>query len=244
MTTNTQPSGCSPLLKAILNLSKFHRDHEKFYASAPREVAIRQHRHAGALQALADQWTTAKAADATPLSPYEGAEDLNNPVALQLDGILFMEGEGCPAEITHLIRDLRTAAEDQRAIGEWLSTAMHASWDMATALIGIDALADMLGERHRIIANDWQAASMSILTGQLLGRAAEILEDVDFTPKALRADLAGDRASAGRLYSAAELLSRAADLCSDSAGLVHDNERRWRTFRQRVSDITAADSAP
>ena len=69
-----------------------------------------------------------------------------------------MEGEGRPAEITQLIRDLRTAAEDQRATGEWLATAMQASWDMAIALIEIDGLADMLGERHRIIANDWQAA--------------------------------------------------------------------------------------
>jgi hypothetical protein len=38
----------------------------------------------------------------------------------------------------------------------------------------------------------------------------------------------------------AELIPHAADLCSDSAGLVHDNERRWRTFRQRVSEIAAA----
>jgi hypothetical protein len=45
------------------------------------------------------------------------------------------------------------------------------------------------------------------------------------------------------LYSTAELISHAADLCSDSAGLVHDNERRWRTFRQRVSEITAAREA-
>ena len=47
------------------------------------------------------------------------------------------------------------------------------------------------------------------------------------------------RVSAGRLYSAAELISRAADLCSDSAGLVRDNERRWRTFKERVSDLVA-----
>jgi hypothetical protein len=46
--------------------------------------------------------------------------------------------------------------------------------------------------------------------------------------------------SAARLYSAAELISHAADLCSYSVGLVHDNERRWRTFRQRVGDVLAA----
>jgi hypothetical protein len=174
------------------------------------------------------------------VQPYEGAEDLNSPAALQLDGVLFMEGEGRPAEITHLIRDLRAAAEDQRDTGQWLARAMQASWDMAAALAGIGGLADMLGERHRIIANNWQAAHMTTLVSHILDRAADILDQTDFTPEALRADLAGEKVSAGRLYPAAELISHAADLCSDSAGLVHDNERRWRTFRQRVSELTAA----
>ena len=240
MTTNTAPAENLPLLHAILNLSKFHRDHEKFYASSPRELAVTMQRHARSLQALADQWAVTGPAAPAPFSPYEGAEDLNSPAALQLDGVLFMEGEGRPAEITHLIRDLRAAAEDQRDTGQWLARAMQASWDMAAALAGIGGLADMLGERHRIIANNWQAAHMTTLMSHILDRAADILDQTDFTPKALRADLAGEKVSAGRLYSAAELISHAADLCSDSAGLVHDNERRWRTFRQRVSELTAA----
>ena len=235
--TSANPTDTPPLLQAILNLSKFHREHEKFYASAPRELAVHLQRHARTLQALADTWSAAAPSTATPFSPYEGADDLNSPAAIQLDGVLFMEGEGRPAEITHLIRDLRTAAQDQHEIGEWLATAMHASWDMAIALIEIDGLADMLGERHRIIANDWQAAHINDLMSRLLDRAADILEAVDFTPAALRADLTPHGASAGRLYSAAEMISHAADLCSDSAGLVHDNERRWRTFRQRVTTL-------
>lgn len=240
MTTNTAPADNLPLLQAILNLSKFHRDHEKFYASSPRELAVTMQRHARSLQALADQWAVTGPAAPAPFSPYEGAGDLNSPAALQLDGVLFMEGEGRPAEITHLIRDLRAAAEDQRDTGQWLARAMQASWDMVAALAGIGGLADMLGERHRTIANDWQAAHMTTLMSHILDRAADILDQTDFTPKALRADLAGEKVSAGRLYSAAELISNAADLCSDSAGLVHDNERRWRTFRQRVSELTAA----
>jgi hypothetical protein len=237
--SQTVPSDTSPLLHAILNLSKFHREHEKFYASAPRELAVRLQRHARTLQALADTWSDAEASTGTPFSPYQGAEDLNSQVAVQLDGVLFMEGEGRPAEITHLIRDLRTAAQDQRETGQWLATAMQASWDMAIALIEIDGLADMLGERHRIIANDWQAAHMNGVMSCLLDRAADILDAVEFTPAALRADLTQGGASAGRLYSAAELISHAADLCSDSAGLVHDNERRWRTFRQHVTSLVS-----
>ena len=50
-------------------------------------------------------------------------------------------------------------------------------------LIGMDGLADLLGERHRIITNDWQAAHMNTLTSRLLDRAADILEQIDFTHK-------------------------------------------------------------
>jgi hypothetical protein len=245
MTADTPASpGSSPLLRAILNLSSFHREHERFYASSPRELAVRLQRHARTLLALADQWSTVEPSTRTAFSPFEGAEDLNHPAALQLEGVLFMEGEGQPAEISHLVRDLRSAAEEFVATGEWLANAMQASWDVAAALIDIDELADLLGERHRIIANDWQAATMSSLIARLLQRAAEVLDHVDFTPGALRADLAGDRSSAGRLYSAAELISRAADLSSDSAGLVHDNERRWRTFRERVQAIVESPTPP
>ncbi len=238
MTTSTR--GNAALLEAMMNLTKFHREHEKFYASSPREFAVTLQRHARTLQALADQWSTTEASTRAVLSPYEGAEDLNSSAALQLDGVLFLEGEGRPAEISHLIRDLRNGAEDQKDTGEWLAKAMESSWAAAAALIEIDGLADMLGERHRIIANDWQAATMNSVQSHLMDRAADVLERVDFTPAALRADLADSQVCTGLLYSAAEMISHAADLCCDSAGLVHDNERRWRTFRHRLGLLLAA----
>jgi hypothetical protein len=166
------------------------------------------------------------------LSPYAGAVDLNDLAAIQLEGVLFMEGEGVPAELTYLIRDLRATAEDYLSTGEWLASAMQSSWDVASALADIPGLEDLLGDRHRIISNDWLAANMSTLSARLLNRAADILDKVEFTPAALRIDLAGPRRSAALLHSSAELINRAADLCSDSAGLVNDNERRWRTFRE------------
>jgi hypothetical protein len=239
--TGGKSSERSRLLEAILNLAAFHRDHERYYAAAPRELAVTLLRHARTLQALADRWSTVAPAPAVPFSPYEGTEDLNDPAAVQLDGVLFMEGEGEPAEIAHLKRDLRSAAADLSATGEWLATAMQASWSVAASLLEIRELGDVLGERHRIIANDWQAASMSTLAARLLERAADVVDTIDFVPAAIRADLATERAVPGRLYSSAELISRATDLLSDSAGLVNDNERRWRTFRARVQQVVGAD---
>ena len=105
-------------------------------------------------------------------------------------------------------------------------------------------LADLLGERHRIIANDWQAAGLSSLVSRLVRRAVDLLAPLDLTPRGVRADLAGPWLLPGFLYSAAELLDRAADLAGESAALVHDNERRWRVFRARVAAIVAAGGPP
>ena len=44
----------SPALAAVMNLSKCHRDHEKYYA-APLEQAVALRRHARRLVALADR---------------------------------------------------------------------------------------------------------------------------------------------------------------------------------------------
>ncbi|HJQ41576.1 MAG TPA: hypothetical protein VJ831_00695 [Jatrophihabitantaceae bacterium] len=40
MTTTNDAAPHSPLLDAVLNLSRDHREHEKFYATAPRERAV------------------------------------------------------------------------------------------------------------------------------------------------------------------------------------------------------------
>ncbi len=230
-------SGSSELLHAILNLSRFHREHEKFYASAPRQQAVILQAHGRALCALADRWDTAVPSVRVAFSPFEGADDLNDPVSLQLDGVLFMEGEGEPAEITRIKRDLQAIGDEASATGSWLTGAMSASWDMAASLGDVPQVAGLLGDRHRIIANDWQAAEMSALAGRILHRAVELLERVEFTPSALRHDLESGRVSPRLLHSVFELISHAADLLSDSAGLVHDNEPRWRRFRARVDEV-------
>jgi len=150
-----------------------------------------------------------------------------------------MEGEGEPAEITRIKRDLEAMAADSEQTGAWLSRAMEQAWETAGVLASYPVFADLLGERHRIIANDWQSAGMLALVARLLRRALDLLGRVDFTPNALRADLAGERQFPSYLYSASELLDRGADLMAESATLVHDNERRWRVFGDRVQELQA-----
>ncbi len=185
MATSKSPaSDLTPLLTAMLNMTAFHREHEKFYSTAPAEQAVTLQRHSRTLHALADQWTTTAPSTATAFSPYEGAPDLNAAAALQLDGVLFMEGGGEPGEIHHLKRDLRTCADDAAGAGEWLATAMKSSWDLAFVLLEIDELADLLGERHRIIANNWQGASIMSLAA-LIFTAPPICSTASTSPPLL-----------------------------------------------------------
>jgi hypothetical protein len=228
-----------PLLETIENLSRFHREHEKFYAQAPLETAISLQRWSGSLKALADHWRQADPVETPLRNPYAGCEDLNAQTAIDGSGILFLEGEGEPAEIRMLQQELSALVDRFAETGDWLARAMESSWESARALLPQRRLADLLGERHRIIANDWEAAGLNALVGRVLRRAGELLAQVDFAPAALRADLAGPRDSASYVYSACELIDHAADLIADSAKLVHGNERRWRLFHDRVASLTA-----
>jgi hypothetical protein len=227
-----------PLLDAVRNLARYHREHEKHYAAEPLEDALRLQRISRVLKALAERWQEVEPAEPPAAGPFAGAEDLNDERAIEESGVLFMEGEGEPAEIRRIKRDLATISESSRQTGAWLAEAMEAAWGAAERLLRYPELADIHGERHRIIANDWQNAHIAQLNARLLERALTLLEAIDFAPAALRADLAGERRSSGLLFSASELIDRAADLLAESAVLVHENERRWRVFRRRVDQIS------
>jgi hypothetical protein len=79
-------------------------------------------------------------------SPFAGATDLNDDRATETLGILFMEGQGEPAEITRLKADLSVLAEAYRSTGQWLTSAMEAGWSVAEALLGYPELADLLAD--------------------------------------------------------------------------------------------------
>lgn len=229
------------LLDVFINLSGYHREHEKYYGSAPLENAGALLRSSRSLKALAERWTTATPAPDPVPSPFAGAPDLNSAVAIETSGMLFMESGEAPAEIARIQRDLETGAADAEATGTWLAAAMEASWGVAEQLLDFPELADLLAERHRIIANDWQSATLLLLIARQLRRAGAILTRVDFTTAALRTDLAGDRHAVGLVFSAAELIDQAADLTIRSATLVRRNERGWRVFHDRVRALAGGD---
>ena len=76
------------------------------------------------------------------------------------------------------------------------------------------------------------------LTPMIVLEALRGVQTYQLPYAALHADLDGERVTPSTLYSAVELIDHAADLLSDSAGLVHDNERRWRGFHLRIAELT------
>ena len=223
------------LLEQIENLSRTHREHELYYSQAPLDDAVTLQRISRTLKALAGHWRTATPRQVEGANRYAGCDDLNVQAAIEQLGVLFLEGEGEPGEIGRIKRELATKAADHEQTGAWLGEAMRSTWNgAAKALLRIEPLADLLAERHRIITANWQNASLNTIVAALLVRANEILEQVDFTPAALRADLAERRLAPRYLCSAAELIDQAADLLAEGAVLVHESERRWRVFSERV----------
>lgn len=230
------------LLAVIANLARFHREHEQFYSQSPLLDAVGLEGHSRVLKALAAHWRVAEPQSAPLPSPFAGTEDLNPPGLTAASGVLFMEGEGEPAEIVHLKRELETLASGVEETGGWLAAAMEQAWGVAGALVVHPPLASVLGERHQIIVNDSLAAAMQMAVARLLRRALDLLAQVDFAPAALREDIAGPRQAPAYLLSGSELIDRAADLLADSAKLVHENERRWRVFSARVEEIASLNS--
>ena len=82
--------------KTILNLSKFHREHEKFYAQNPLEQANRLQFISRILTTLADRWSQVKVQSSEKGNPYIGCEDLNDTSTVAYVGVLFMKSAGEP----------------------------------------------------------------------------------------------------------------------------------------------------
>lgn len=218
-------------------------EHELYYSHAPLHDAVALQQVSRTLKALAGHWMTAAPAAPGHANPYTGCDDLNVQAAIETLGVVFLEGEGEPAEIARIKRDLATMADDHQQTGSWLAQAMESTWASAAALLRIDRLADLLGERHRIIAANWQNAALNTIIAHLLRRAEDILELVELTRAAIREDLRRDRLIPRYIYSAAELIDRAADLLAEGSVLLHDSERRWRIFRERIAALRGGGTA-
>ena len=228
----------------MMNLSKYHKEHERYYARSPLRDVLQVQNISNTLKTMADKWEEVGPIEDRVENRYAGCEDLNVLSSIKDIGVLFMEGEGEPREIAKMKTFMDSLAEEYEQAGRWLSNAMEASWDTVGSLIKMPPVAEVLGERHLIIINDWQAAYLDTLTSRLIGRGRALLEEVDFAPEALRNDILEGKMAIKYIRSCTELLDRASKLMCESAMLVHDNDKRWRSFREAVAMLSEIQERP
>lgn len=231
-------------LENLLRIARYHRQHERYYAIEGFEQAAELRRDASALRALADRWMAGEAVGGAtgsysdPELQAAGCEDLNDPAALATAGILFMEGESEPAEISGLKVKLAGLRDTYTKMGRWLEEKMDAGWRRESALLNPE-YADVAYGRHMVLMRTTLSASKMVVAGRLIGAAHDALAPQDHKPANVRSDPEG----AGRLLrTTAWLMDAAAALVAEQAGDLGASDPGWTRYIEELT-ARAADRA-
>ena len=218
--------------EVLANIATYHREHERFYTQNQLALAADLSREANRLKVVADVWLKPASAPKPsvdfndPRYQAAGCDDLNALSAIAGIGVLFMEGQGEPAEIRGLKAKLRGQAMAMQGAGQWLSEKMDAAWDREAVVFTPD-LIDAAWARYATIVTNWRGSRDMVLTGKLMQLAVECLDKIDFTPAAIRAD----RATAGKfLRTAGWILDEAARVLARSGAHLGENDLHWTEY--------------
>jgi hypothetical protein len=228
----------------LLNVARAHRQHERYYAMRGLEDAAALRRDANALKALAERWLepangVAGAID-DPRLHAAGCPDLNASAATANAGILFMEGEGEPFELTALKRKLSGVASEHAAVSTWLLDMTGRAWDREAVLLK-PATATAAYRRHMIITRTSLTAGKLAVAARLIGAAHTTLSEQDFRPPAIRAD----RLGAARLVrTAAWLLDAATAVLAEQASQLGYSDADWNTYIDELERFGENRAAP
>ena len=233
-------SEARPELAVLRNIAVYDREHERYYTAYYFAEALDLSRDANRLKVLADAWLASDAPAAKAQVDYSdpryqaaGCDDLNALRAIAGIGILFMEGEGEPAEIRAIKAMLRGRAMGLSAAGQWLVAKAEVAWEREGVLFRGE-LAHASAARFQTIVTNMVGAQTATLTGRVLSIATDVLDQVDFSPAALRANRI---ASATRIRLAGWLLDLAAQLLAKAGSDLARNDLWWTEYREAVDQI-------
>lgn len=228
MQSNDQnaPAKEESALNARHNIALYHREHMRFNATLILEVAADLSREANRLKVFGDYWQRPPEPPRTdafdtsdPRFRAAGCSDLNPLSAVAGAGILFMEGLGQPEEIRMLKEKLKSEGERFANKGQWLVDIMKLTWKADVVLL--DPATPDAWPWISVLSLTWRGAKQRLMAGRLLLVALEHLEQVDFTPAAIRKSRA---ASGESLLAAAWAMDAAAALfCENAASLSRDD---------------------
>jgi len=226
---------------AMNNIATYHREHERFYTVYKLEQAVELAQDSNRLKILADVWLSDEVKAPNygstdfndPAFKPAGCDDLNAISSIASIGILFMEGQGEPAEIRVLKAKLAARSAGSIQSGQWLADMMVAAWSRESVLIADDTV-DAVLPRYQAIATNWTGANETIVIGRLLALANEYLGKIDFKPAAIRANR---KLYGNHLLTAARILEMAMRLQAKSGVDLSGNDACWTEYRARIAPL-------
>jgi hypothetical protein len=240
--TSAAPAGHKNF-EAMNNIAAYHREHERFYTVYKLEQAVELAQDSNRLKILADVWLSNEVKAPKygntdfndPSFKPAGCDDLNAISSIASIGILFMEGQGEPAEIRVLKAKLAARGAGSIQSGQWLADMMVAAWSRESVLIADDTV-DAVLPRYQTIATNWTGANETIVIGRLLALANECLGKINFTPAAIRANR---KLSGNYLLTAARILEMAMRLQAKSGVDLSGNDANWTEYRAQIAPLLA-----
>ncbi|MBS0219367.1 MAG: hypothetical protein JSR91_01375 [Proteobacteria bacterium] len=238
----------APTIGVLRNIAAYHREHERYYTWNSATEAANMFREANRLKAVATVWLGDQSSPSLHLAAGDftderfaaaGCNDLNALPAIGAIGVLFMEGEGEPAEIRALKAKLRGLGPAWHGSGDWLANKMAHAWLRESVMLRDDWAAAAEPRFGTIVAN-WCGSRQMALAGRCATIALQILEGIDLRPAGVRAD----RREAGRqLLEAAWVLDGVAQVIGRSALDLSENDRRWTRYLDFLTTLPAVEAA-
>ncbi|HEY3503413.1 MAG TPA: hypothetical protein VGN37_11605 [Actinocatenispora sp.] len=218
-------------------VARAHREHERFHSVLKLEDAVAWRRDSNALKLLADRWSSPADSEIDRDDPAHGAvgcADLNQPAVVATTGILFMEGETEPAELSAMKARIGQAADRYRRLSRWLAGHMAAEWPRLTTLL-TPGLVESARPRLMALTRTTAAANAYDLVAHLLTATAHALDNQDLTPAGVRRD---PPSAAALLRTASWLLDSAAATVAEAGARLSLSDPDWTAFIDAAASAT------
>jgi len=222
-------------------VAEYHREHERFHSMSGLQQAADLRKDSNALKVLANRWFRAAETEpstidyADPRFRAAGCEDLNDKAGIATTGILFMEGEGEPAELLQLKAKLSGMAEGLARASFWLSEKMDAGWERESVLLTAEMAS---AARPRLVALEHTtlAALKMGVVARLLRAAVTALSAQELVPASIRKDPSG---TAQLFLTASWLMDEAAGLLADQANDMARSDPEWTEYMTELQSRMA-----
>jgi hypothetical protein len=242
-TDDEQPTGVHTddiPLDGLVAVARWHREHERFHSMNALQDAADLRRHSNALKLLARRWLddhdeeSASFSVTDPLFRAAGCEDLNDPGSVATTGVLFMEGESEPAELSQMKLKLAGMAAGFDEVSAWLAEKMAPAWERESVLL-TSTLTSAAQPRFATLTRTTRAGTALGLVARLLHAAVGAIAAQPLAPSDVRGDPGG---SAQRLLAASWLLDEASSTLAETAADLARSDPDWTAY------LAALDVAP